>query len=77
MLERYLELRCRENHTTMGAIRAKLSLRGLHPDDWNDHSPDDEEVIEQIKDMAARHNIDWKELCQGIEPEKKEQEKKD
>lgn len=62
MLDKYLELRCVGNKAIKSAVIAKMTLKGVNPKNWDENSPDDREVIKKIKEIAKRHNINWKDL---------------
>jgi hypothetical protein len=47
----------KNNQTLINITKTKLVLKGLNPDKYNDQSPDDPNVLEKLKQVAAEFGV--------------------
>ena len=57
LINSLIEKRSRGNQAIVYALRVKLILKGVHPDDYSDPSPDDPETIARVKQIAEELGV--------------------
>lgn len=50
--------RSKGNATLAATTKTKLLVMGINPDDYNENSPDDEEIIEKLLEFADEHGVE-------------------
>ncbi|NPV87897.1 MAG: hypothetical protein HPY45_18010 [Anaerolineae bacterium] len=50
--------RSKGNATLAATTKAKLIVKGINPDNYNENSPDDEEIIEKLLEFAEENGIE-------------------
>ncbi|MBN1188352.1 MAG: hypothetical protein JXA46_01255 [Dehalococcoidales bacterium] len=53
LIDTIVEVRSKGNETIRNTTLAKIMLKGVNPDIYNEQSPDNEEVIARIRQIAG------------------------
>jgi len=57
LIDKVIDQRSKGNPTLASTTRTKLTLKGIDPNQWKTLSPDDPQVIERVKQIAAEWGI--------------------
>lgn len=57
MVDLIIRERTKDNEGLYGVTRARLILKGVHPDKFDSNSPDDPIIIEKLYTIAKEFNI--------------------
>ena len=58
LLEMIVARRSKRNPQAAEAIKVKLALKGMNPDDFTEDTPDNPELLKKIESMARQYGID-------------------